>query len=474
MVVCGDPTLSVLQELRALVANSLVRRVDRVGEEPRYVMLETVRDYGAAQLDASDEANDIRLRHANYVLSLARHIEQHLNTVERERWLDRLESEAGNLQSALGWAIETANAELAFDLFGSLLPYWQFHFHSSVGRELAMRVRAINKDVSAPVLRKALFSAGTLDYMQGDIPTAESLLDEARLRFRDAGDQAMVGRSELGLGRIAWDRGELDAARRWFDSATTKFESSGDLAGLAQSLHYLGLVTWSSGDLPLAAIQLSDADRIWQSLGFEWELACCIPGHLADIARDAGNPADALHLYQECLARNWARHDSENIAWSLSGLAEIAASDDQPDLASYFMGLAGYFRQITGAPLTPHIERDHQRARALVIERAGTARFQAANALIGETEVSEGIAAALAFTRQELQAVPATVAESDLTPRELEVLKLIAAGRSNQEIASLLFLSPGTVKVHVTHILGKLGVKSRTAATDYAHRHHLA
>jgi predicted ATPase/DNA-binding CsgD family transcriptional regulator len=473
LAVCDDPSLSVLLELRTLVANSLIRRVDRPGEEPRYVMLETVREYGIAQLDASDEANEIRLRHATYVLSLARHIEHQLNTAERERWLDRLESEAGNLQSAIGWAIESENAELAFDLFGSLLPWWQFHFHSSVGRELAKRARAINKDVSAPVLRKALFTAGTLDYMQGDIHTAESLLTEARLGFDEAGDHEMAGRSELGLGRIEWDRGELDAARGWFESATSKFEASGDQAGLAQSLHYLGLVSWSRGDLAQAADLLIDASRVWQSLGFDWELACCIPGHLADIARDAGNTMDAVRLYQECLARNWARHDSENISWSLSGLAEIAAGDDQLDVGRSFMSLAEHFRGITGAPLTPHIERDHQRAKALVIERAGTARFETANDIIGETEVSEGIAAALAFYKQEPQTTPAFVSASDLTPRELEVLRLIAAGQSNQEIANRLFVSPGTVKVHVTHILGKLGVKSRTAATDYAHRHHL-
>jgi NarL family two-component system response regulator LiaR len=61
-----------------------------------------------------------------------------------------------------------------------------------------------------------------------------------------------------------------------------------------------------------------------------------------------------------------------------------------------------------------------------------------------------------------------------LTQRERDVLQLMASGKSNQEIADALFVSLGTVKVHVTHILAKLGVKSRSAATDYAHRHHLA
>lgn len=65
------------------------------------------------------------------------------------------------------------------------------------------------------------------------------------------------------------------------------------------------------------------------------------------------------------------------------------------------------------------------------------------------------------------------MASLGLTAREQEVLRLLAAGKTNQHIASVLFLSPGTVKVHVTHILAKLSVTSRSAATDYAHRHHL-
>jgi tetratricopeptide (TPR) repeat protein len=139
----------------------------------------------------------------------------------------------------------------------------------------------------------------------------------------------MTGRVELALGRLAWDDGELDTARGWFDSAKLRFERCGDEVGLAHSLHGLGLVAWKDGDYPQAEAFLRDALRMWQSLGFRWELAQCIPGHLADVARAAGNLTEAMILYQECLSLNWDRQDLENVSWSFTGLAIIAATDGQ-------------------------------------------------------------------------------------------------------------------------------------------------
>ena len=138
------------------------------------------------------------------------------------------------------------------------------------------------------------------------------------------------------------------------------------------------------------------------------------------------------------------------------------------------MALAEYFREITGAPLTPHIDRDHHRAMATVIDSIGSERFAAVRAAVRDEEPDQEVAAALAWMRQRGSPAPPVPAGDGLTQRERDVLRLIAAGKSNQDIANALFLSPGTVKVHVTHILGKLDVKSRSAATDYAHRHGLA
>src|SRR5215213_6296959 len=249
--ICGDGSLDVLRELRALVANSLVRRADHPAGDSRYTLLETVREFGVERLQQSDEAGIIHRRHAAYFLALAERAEAKQNTIERDAWLDRLEAEHGNLHSALEWALEQEEAEIAVGLCGSLLPLWQFRYYSNLGRDWVRRALALGKDVSAPVMRKAVYCAGTLAYLEGEFAEAADLFADALRRYQEVDDPGMTGRVELALGRLTWDDADLDAARAgraWFDSAKLRFEGCGDKAGLAHSLHYEGLVAFKDGD----------------------------------------------------------------------------------------------------------------------------------------------------------------------------------------------------------------------------------
>ncbi len=474
MQMCGDGSLDVLQELRALVANSLVRRTDSPHGDSRYTLLEMVREFGVERLQQGGEAGAIRQRHAAYFLALAEHAEAKQNTIEREAWLDRLEAEQGNLHGALEWALAQGDAEIALRLCAAMLPFWQFRFHATVGRDWVRRALALGNDVSAPVMRKALFCAGTLAYMEGDRAEAEALFADALLHYQEADDPEMTGRVELALGRLAWDDDDLAAARRWFDSAKLRFAGRGDEVGLAHTLHYEGLVAFKDGDFPQAEASLREALTMWRALGFSWELAQCIPGHLADVARAEGNLTEAMILYQECLRFNWDRQYLEDVSWSLAGLSLVAAADGQVDQAGRLMALANRFEELLGATLTPHIRRLHDLALGMLMERIGDERFAQIHASVRSADLAAEIGAALALTRSETPPKAPSPSGFGLTQREREVLRMMASGKSNQEIADVLFVSLGTVKVHVTHVLAKLGVKSRSAATDYAHRHNLA
>jgi non-specific serine/threonine protein kinase len=472
--ICGDGSFDVLPELRALVGNSLVRRTDYPGGDSRYTLLETVREFGVECLEQSGEAGIIHQRHAAWFLALARQADAKQATTERDTWLDRLDAELGNLHAALGWSLEQGDAETALSLAGSLLPIWQFRFHSGAGREWVRRALALDTAASAPVLRKAVYCAATLAYMHGDQAEAERLFVDALARYTAADDPGMTGRAEVALGRLAWDDGDLDAARQWFDAATRRFAGCADEVGLAHGLHGLGLVAYTAGDFAQAEAFLRDALTMWRALGFTWELARCIPGHLADVARAAGDLPAATTLYQECLALNWDARDLENVSWSLAGLALIAAADGQLDQAARLMALADRFEALTGAPLTPHIRRDHDLAVGMLMDRIGAERFATVQASVRGAELAVEIGAALALTRRHPAKHVPSLNDLGLTQREREVLRMMASGKSNQEIADALFVSQGTVKVHVTHILAKLGVKSRSAAAGYAHRHDLA
>jgi predicted ATPase len=436
--ICGDGSLEVLEELRALVANSLVRRTDSPAGDSRYTLLETVREFGVEVLQNSGEADIIRQRHASFFLTLAEQADAKQTTTERDVWLDRLEADQGNLHGALGWSLERGTAETALGLAGFLLPFWQFRFHSSGGLDWVRRALALGQDVSPPVRRKAVYCAGMLAYMQGELAEAERFLTDALARYEAANDPGMTGRAEVGLGRLAWDDDDLEAARTWFASSLRRFEACGDEVGRAHSLHGLGLVAYKEGDFLQAETFLRDALAIWQSLGFTWELARCIPGHLADVARAAGNLTEATILHQECLALNWAAQDLENVSWSLAGLALIAAVDGkgtQPDQAVRLMALADRIEELTGAPLTPHIRRDHDLAVRMLIDRVGAERFAEIQASVRSAELADEIGAALALTRSETPTTAPLPSALGLTQREHEVLRMMASGKSNQEIA---------------------------------------
>jgi predicted ATPase/DNA-binding CsgD family transcriptional regulator len=477
--ICGDGSLNVLQELRALIANSLVRRTDDPAGDSRYTMLETVREFSVELLQLSDEASLLSQRHAEYFLALAERAEAKQDTLERDVWLNRLEADRGNLHSALAWALEQEDAEIAVGLCGSLLPLWQFRYYANLGREWARRALALalDKAVPAPAMRKALFSAGTLAYVAGDRDEAAVLLADALQRYREADDPRMTGRVELALGRLTWADDEPDLAREgraWFVAARRSFERCGDRVGLAFCLHYEGLVAFDEGEFARAKTALHESWAMWQALGFTWELAQCIPGHLADVARIEGNRTDAMTLYQECLKFNWERQYLEDVTWSLAGLALIAATDGQVEQAVRLAALADRFEWAPRSSLTPHIRRLLGAALGMIGERVDAERFAQIRALVKSADPAVEIQAALALTRGETPPGTPAPAPFGLTAREHDVLRKMAAGKSNHDIAEELSLSVGTVKIHVTRILAKLDVKSRAAATDIAHRHHLA
>jgi DNA-binding NarL/FixJ family response regulator len=122
--------------------------------------------------------------------------------------------------------------------------------------------------------------------------------------------------------------------------------------------------------------------------------------------------------------------------------------------------------EILGATFSPRIRRLHELAVGMIEERVDVKRFAQVSESVSTADLTAEIAAALALTRHETAHQAHTSAVLGLTQHERDVLQLMAAGRSNREIGAKLFLSVGTVKVHVTHVLAKLGVKSRAAATD--------
>ena len=155
-----DPPLDVFEGVASLIDKSLLLQTEREGEEPRLLMLETLREYGLEALAASSETQAARGAHAAHYLRLAEEAEPRLLGAEQARWLDRLERDHENLRAALSWLIEQEALEAALRLGATLWGFWWMHGHLSEGRGfLEHLLAACGTSVATSLRAKALLGA---------------------------------------------------------------------------------------------------------------------------------------------------------------------------------------------------------------------------------------------------------------------------------------------------------------------------
>jgi predicted ATPase len=209
----GGETIHVFDAVTSLIDKSLVQRSEQEGEggeEPRFMMLETIREYGLERLATGKESEATRNAHMAYYLQLAEEAAQHWLGPQQSAWFDRLEWEQDNLRAALHWLLERGaqkeSVELALRLGIALWYFWLSRFHRSEGRTFLERALARSQGVTVAVRAKALWSAGNLAGYLGDFDRGEAMCRESLVLFREVRDTAGVGRALFHLGIVAYTR----------------------------------------------------------------------------------------------------------------------------------------------------------------------------------------------------------------------------------------------------------------------------
>lgn len=466
----NQSSTDILPLLRTLIVSSLVRRGEDHGGSYRFSMLQTIREFGIGQLRQAGEEEAARHRYGKYFLHLAEQIEPSFFDVGRDAALDRVDAEHANFLQAIDGAMINGEADLAMRIAGALWPFWRFRYRTATGLGVFTRSLALPGHVSPETRRKALLGAGILGWAQGHYDQAEAHLSESLDAYEEVSDLPGAGHVLLWLGRLSWDRGDADIAAQHYSRAISIFERAGNTIWQADGYHGMGLVTYKQGDFPRSRSYFQEALRLWTDAGIAWGLTHCIPGHLGDIALAEGDLAEALGHYQRSLQLNRELED-EDIAWCFISLSLILARDGEPEIAARLLGFADQVQERIGNPMQPDVLRVYTETRERLAAALPPDQLFTLIKAGQSGPLDDGISEALSLSHSTCR-TPQPPAH-DLTTRELEVLRLIAAGNSNQQIADELYLSRGTVKIHVTHILAKLGVSSRTAAADIAHRQGL-
>jgi predicted ATPase/class 3 adenylate cyclase len=302
----ADPAPDALDALDSLVDKSLLRQAMTVDGEPRFQMLETIREYAAQRLDEREPDGETRLRHAEYYLAIAEGVAARILGPDQRTCLDTLEREHDNLRAAIGFAVAGGRAELAMRLLSACWRFWQMRGYLAEGREKAERILELPDTAEhREVLLRALDAAGGIAYWQADLDRAlewyeaearlagelgdrkteaealynqamsiaievtsaersKELAEQARRIFAELGDRPGEGRAIWAMTNAGVFGTSAEKLRTDAQLAVDIFREANDAFMLAWSLYTLALMHIQLDDIPAARRDLEEAVEIFR------------------------------------------------------------------------------------------------------------------------------------------------------------------------------------------------------------------
>ena len=369
--ICGDAIQGpVMDTLSSLVDSSLVK-VEPSEDEPRFSLLDTIREYAAERLRGSAGWRDVHDRHAAYFAALAKPADTELHGAGQLAWLNRLETRRGNLGAALAWLAGQDQTGKALDLVWATWRFWWLHGHVE---ELARHVDQIlaRSDAMPPHQRAlALSGAGFVRFVGGDRAQALRLLKRSLPLYRQSGDRLGMGLTAAALGHLLAAQGRLAIATDLLGQTLTELRKmAGDqltgpeqaqyLLDVALASDFLGQIRLGQGEHHHATKLFTDglaaahsaADRFTILVSL-YDLAL---GHQA-----AGELDDAADLLRQGVSLAAEAGDESSLAYHLEALADLAARQNHPERAASLLGAASALLEANGSgwlhayvPRAPH------------------------------------------------------------------------------------------------------------------------
>ena len=474
-----SPSSDTLDLIASLVDKSLLRRTDLEGDV-RFGMLETIREFGLEQLAACGEEESCAARHAAWCVELAETVRRS-GRLSHRHGLASLEVEQPNMRAALDWFLARGQTTAALHLAGELAEFWLRHGHQAEGQAWLERAleRALAADNGEPTAARAeaLVGLNMLHWPRSELTRAAQLVGEAESVARAAGDAGALAYARLHQGYVAVWQGDLDlAVARAEESLTTcgavpqQFSCHGALWLLARATMLRGEDERST---QLHELLLASG----RAEGDEISVA---NGHfgLAVLAERRGELGHALAGFTEAATVCQGIRDWVWACHCLEAAAAAAVALGRPEPAVRLFAALDAARVAVGVEPGPgrYLDRERQQeardaARAALGEACFAAAWAAGAALALDEAIGEAVH--LASEGNALDAGRLDTSLAGLTAREQEVLRRLASGMTDKEIAAALGVSRRTVSSHVEAIRAKLEAPSRTAAVAIAVRDRL-
>jgi predicted ATPase/DNA-binding CsgD family transcriptional regulator len=451
----------VLNLLDRLVGQSVVLTTESDGL-PRYRLLETIRQYGRERLVESGEEERLLLRHRDFFLTLAQHMDEGWYGPGQVEALTRLRVEHTNLLAALD---RDADPQARFALVAALVRHWCIGGFLSEGRRQLARALAVAAEPT-PERGQALLAAVWVAHTQGDPGAADRWLDEAEVLGEQLGDPVLLAQTGGFRGLSAHYRGRPEESISWYENARAAMTALGDDQQATSWLLALACVQAYAGD-PRAAATGGQVIATFEASGERWSRAQVLMalGHNAWEHRDR---EAAKALARSALENIRGFNDYAMVARMLELLAWATASGGNHEWAARLLGTAGALWKAADTAISafgPRMAEHHARCERAAAGVLGPAAYRKA---LEEGGRHDNPDRAIQYALDPAHEVASTAAAPGLlTPREHEVAALVARGLSNRQIASTLALSPRTADRHVQNILVKLGFGTRAQIASW-------
>jgi excisionase family DNA binding protein len=466
---------SIVEGIGALVDQSMLQRMPGPTGESRYLMLETVREFARERLEANGEAESVHERHAGYFADLAEAIAPYLQwQPDAAGSIARLDAELDNLRAALVWSSARDTLATFLRLAVALESFWTLRGRLAEGRMWLDRALGVCDTAPVPLRAAVVRAAAWIGRHQCDYDRAEELGAAGLALSLAHGDALAVVHALTLLGWVADEQGQFARAQAYHEEALVLGRSLTDKGWSAWSMRNIGKQIFLSGDPETAELWFEEAFAIFRRDGIRHGAAVTLH-NLGEIALWRGECAQAALFRREWLELEW---DAQGLGYCLLALAEVAVVCGEMERAARLLGAAEVHRARLGVTLLPRQVADYDRQVTAARQALGEAVFAAVwtegRRLSPEEARAEAFRVIDALQESADRAAPAPQAIPALTPRELEILQLVTTGWTNREVADALFISVATVKRHLTTILRKLGLATRSAAAEYARAHKLA
>lgn len=457
----GQDAEAVQQGLATLIGRNLVRREVQPDGTSRYTMLETLREFAAEKLAERGEEAPFRDRHARWIIAFVHATRTSSSSLDQILAIGPLEQEHPNIRAALVWLDATGQAAALADLVNALEHHWEWNKHEVEGLDWYQRAMRAG-DLPPPVRLGLLLGAAALAHKISS-PMAQDLVESFAKQAESHGTLLQRASAALFMGMYAEDNGDYDRAEAHYPVCSDLANQAGDAWISLQCRYHLGVVELGRGALDSALATFDDvrsaAMGIDDPLIPAWSL---VYQALIRCAQEKPEEAAALLRQHPDMDRvGFRQHEP---------LLRATASVVACQLGDYRRSARLWGAAAHDVPMRHPEKEITERSAAITRQALGETGFRrewTAGNRMQPAEVQAEIIGLLADRAQPALDEPGS-ASHRLSPRELEVLRQVAQGKTDRQIAEALYISHRTAEWHVRNVLGKLGAANRAEAAALA------